>query len=335
MEVRRVDHEWRRWIAENLLLESSPAVLLQTMVDSGISPEEAGRELEAAINSPYLAGAARLRNRLKKRTWPLDIQRKLNRLDSRTHEVPRRHQISGDAFFKEFYALNRPVIITGMMDDWPALSRWHFGYLRERFGEREVEVQFGRNQDANYEVNQPKHKRNMRFADYVDLVQNSDQTNDFYMTANNSGRNKEALAELWDDVVQLPSYLDGKPGNGFFWFGPRGTRTPFHHDLTNNFMAQVMGRKRIRLVPAVELGQIYNDLHCYTPVDGADIDYQRFPLMRDAQVLDVELAPGEILFLPVGCWHYVEGLSPSITMSFTNFRWDNDFSSFYDSYHGV
>ncbi|WP_269532466.1 cupin-like domain-containing protein [Chitinimonas sp. BJYL2] len=330
-----VDNEWRRWIAENLILDGEPASLLHAMVGAGIAPDDARREIETAMASPYLAGAGRLRERLKKRSWVLDIQRKLNHMDTRMQAVPRRHKLSADELYHEFYLLNRPVVITGMLDDWPAREHWTNDYFRTQFGEREVEVQFGRNQDANYEINQPHLKRRMRFGELVDLIERSGETNDFYMTANNTGHNKQALSELWNDTGHLPEYLNGVPGEGFFWFGPAGTRTPMHHDLTNNFMAQIRGRKLVRLVPAVEQAQVYNHLHCYTPVDAANIDLQRFPAMAEAQVLDVVLEAGEILFLPVGCWHYVQGLDVSITMSYTNFRWDNDFSSFYSTYHGV
>ena len=53
------------------------------------------------------------------------------------------------------------------------------------------------------------------------------------------------------------------------------------------------------------------------------------------QILECVLNPGEILFLPVGCLHFVEGLDVSVTVSFTNFVFDNDFASFYTTYHGV
>lgn len=334
MQTQQIDHEWRRWIAENLLLDGDPHSILQAMLANGIAADEAQRELAAAQQSPYLAGAARLQSRLKKQAWPLDIYRKLNRLDPRMAEVPRRLQLSGELFFREYYALNRPVILTGMLDDWPALHGWHNDYLR-RWAEREVEVQFGRSQDANYEVNQPQLRRTMRFGDYLALIEAQPQSNDFYMTANNSSQNRQALRELWEDIGPLADYLDGQAGQGFLWFGPAGTKTPLHHDLTNNFMAQLRGRKLVRLVPAVELGQLYNDLHCYSQLDASALDLQRFPKAAQAQWLDVVLAPAEILFLPVGCWHYVEALDVSITLSFTNFRWDNDFSSFYSTYHGV
>ena len=56
--------------------------------------------------------------------------------------------------------------------------------------------------------------------------------------------------------------------NGFFWFGPAGTITPFHHDLTNNLMAQVIGRKRILLAPSWDMPLMRNLFHVYCEIDG-------------------------------------------------------------------
>jgi hypothetical protein len=71
------------------------------------------------------------------------------------------------------------VIITGMIDDWPALTKWNFDYFRARCGERMVEVQSGRSREQHYEIKQPLLKTTMRFSDYVDQVERSDATNDF------------------------------------------------------------------------------------------------------------------------------------------------------------
>lgn len=323
-----IDDEWRRWIAENLLLDSDPQDMYQQMLRAGIPGDEAARELRQASGSPYIAGAQRLRNRLAKHDWVLDSQRRLNRL--LTPEIPRRHRLSREDFLRDHYSAGRPVIITGMMDDWPALSKWNLDHFQAQLGERIVEVQFGRNTDAQYEINKTAHRKTMPFGDYVRLVQESGHNNDFYMTAYNEGQNRSALAELWDDIVQIPAYLsDSGASQGFLWFGPAGTITPFHHDLTNNFMAQVMGHKRVLVIPACEIGHVYNHEHCFTRVDGRHIDLERHPRMRDVQILSCTLNPGEILFLPVGCWHFVEGLEISITVSFTNFLWDNDFTAEY------
>ena len=116
---------------------------------------------------------------------------------------------------------------------------------------------------------------------------------------------------------------------GFFWFGPGGTVTPLHHDLTNNFMAQVMGRKRVRLIAPWELPRLYNDRHCYSQIDLSTPDLDCHPLFDGVAVMDVVIGPRDLLFLPVGWWHHVESLSVSITVTFTNFVFDNDFASFY------
>ena len=332
--TRSIDDDWRRWIAENLMLDATPPALHGALVSHGFDPHEATREIEAVLASPYFHGATRLRNRLRKREWILSVYGELNRMRASSGVIERRERLSRDEFFEQYYLQNRPVIITGAFDFWPARALWSFDYLRERCGDCEVEVQFGRESDANYEINQPKHKRMMRFADYVDLVARSAPTNDFYMTANNTSHNRAALAALWADVPVIAEYLDGEsPDSGFFWMGPAGTRTPFHHDLTNNFMAQLIGRKRIKLVPLSDTAHMANHLHCYSQVDGAAIDYERFPSMRNAQLIECTLSPGELLFLPIGWWHYVEGLEASVTMTYTNFLRSNDFSRRYDTYH--
>jgi hypothetical protein len=78
-----------------------------------------------------------------------------------------------------------------------------------------------------------------------------------------------------------------------------------------------------------------NQYHVYSRVDGRVV-----PPAPDAgpdrpQVLECILEPGEILFLPIGCMHFVEGMSITATVSFTNFLRDNDFYSFYGTYQGV
>jgi cupin-like protein len=343
-----MDDSWRCWCAENVLLGSSEASMVQAMLNAGVDASTAAAEVRAAANHPYVRAAQKLGAvrapgggtldaKLGKRDWVLECYRRAARQASWHGKVPRVPKLSRQQFLDEYYAQNRPVVMTGAMDDWPALARWTCPELKRRFGERVVSVQANRGGDANYEQNSERLRHEMTFGEYVERVESSGETNDFYITANNSGTNKEALKELWEDIVPFPEYLrDDDPGNrGFFWFGPNGTVTPLHHDLTNNFMAQVRGRKRVRLIAPYELARVYNNRHCYTQVDLDRVDYDRFPLFRDVTVTDVEIGPGDLLFLPVGWWHYVRGLEISITMTFTNFVFDNDFHSFYSTYDAI
>ncbi|WP_246173943.1 cupin-like domain-containing protein [Paraburkholderia hayleyella] len=334
--TRSIDHEWQRWIAENLLFDAAPESIQAMLVAQGFNAQEAEREIHTALASPYLQGGTRLRNRLRKRDWILSVYRSQQRARAHSGMVERREKLSRTAFFEEYYQQNRPVIISGMLDGWMARKKWNLDYFRAQCGDCEIEVQFDRETDTHYEINQPRLKRTMRFGDYVDLVERSSPTNNFYMTANNTSHNRQALAALWPDAPPIGEYLDANsPDTGFFWFGPAGTRTPFHHDLTNNFMAQVIGRKRITLVPLCDTPYMYNLLHCYSQVDGSAIDFARFPEMRHAQIIDCTLEPGELLFLPIGWWHYVEGLDVSVTMTFINFLEPNDFSQQYTTWNEV
>lgn len=117
--------------------------------------------------------------------------------------------------------------------------------------------------------------------------------------------------------------LDGaRERDGFFWLGPKGTLTPWHHDLTNNLLVQVIGRKRVRMAPPWAFDRMKNSRHCFS-----DWGNDALPAGEgDAAtppVLETIIGPGEGIFLPVGWWHQVEALDLSASMSFTSFRRPN------------
>lgn len=336
VQKKEIDDNWRRWIAENLILGHPSESIMNRMIESGFDDATTQIEVLNASHHPYVQAGILFTRKLKKRDWILDNYRLLEQSSSTFGLIERKYKLSREAFLNNYYTTNRPVIIQGALDDWKALSKWNPTWLKQRFGERLVEIQTNRNSDPLYEINMKQHQQQILFGDYMDMIMNNDSTNDFYMTANNTSKNMEALHELWDDVGMLPEYLDSQnKQKSFLWLGPAGTITPLHHDLTNNLMAQIYGRKLIKLIPAHHMPHIYNHLHCYSEVDMDNIDYERYPLFKNANIIELILEPGEILFLPVGCWHYVRGLDISITMSFTNFLFHNNFSSHYTTYNEI
>jgi hypothetical protein len=348
---RLVTPDWRRWIAENLLLGNDLQLLVEAMVHNGFDEQTVRYEIWTAQNHPYLeaartaaraavplpAAAGTVDNKIKKRDWVLEIYRRLARQASTFGQVPRVRRPSRQEFFDNYYTRNEPVVIEGALDDWPALSRWTPEYFIERFGDRFVEVQAHRHKDPNYEINAAEHREIVRFRDLVATVESAGPSNDWYITARNGSVNEEQLKELWEDIILVPEYLrDDDPKNrGFFWYGPQGTVTPLHHDLTNNFMAMVRGRKLIRLIAPYELADLYNHRHCFSQVDLDHIDYDKFPQFRNVKVIDVVIGPGDLFFLPVGWWHYVLGLDITVTMTFTNFVFDNSFYEGYTTYGDI
>jgi hypothetical protein len=296
------------------------------LIAHGVSPSSADYEAKRAEKDPVVEAAARLRRQVAKRDWTLQLHGRLHEVRDGGLTIPRVDKIEPKRFFEEFYAANRPVVLTGLVDHWLALEKWTLDYLDETVGDAVVELQGERNTAGDYELAKDRHKRAATLRDVTAAIREVEASNDFYLTAYNDTGNKIALAKLWDDLGPVSILQDSGGRDGFFWLGPKGTLTPFHHDLTNNLLIQVMGRKYVQMVPSWEVGRMRNGVHCFSarePADWASDDPNLPPR------LECTIGPGDALFLPIGWWHHVEALDPSISVSFTNFAADNDFVSSY------
>ncbi len=327
-----ITREWRAWIAENLVLGLERDAIVEILRERGFERASAEEEVAAAAESPYTAAAQRAVRRLAKRDWILANQARLEAMSGVDSGVPRVANPSPEDFFQNFYLTNRPAILTGCIDHWPAMQRWTLGYFAQRCGDPEVEVQAGRDLEANYEIRSASHKRRVRLSALLETLRSDPRTNDFYVTANNGGTNRQALAPLWDDIGPLPGILQpGAEQDGFFWLGPRGTITPWHHDLTNNLLVQIRGRKRVTLASVTQTPLMQNFHHCYSSLAGRAVP-DHLPSEQRPKTISCDIEPGEILFIPIGWWHHVEGLELSVSLSFVNFVKNNDFASYYRSY---
>lgn len=314
------------------MLGESEEMLTQIMSSQGLDPAKISDEIALAKDSPYVRGGTILSERIKKREWLLRSYQELAEQYGPLNAVPRVNRLSPQDFYAQFYFRHRPVLLTGLLDHWPAMSTWSLDYFDKTVGDQLVQVQFGRSTDPNYEVNNDQHRREMPMREFLGLMRSDESSNDFYITANNDDLNRSALSQIWNDAGDLDGYLDdGSRGGRFFWMGPRGTVTPFHHDLTNNLLVQISGSKRVRLVASYESPKMRNHLHCYSEWTGETLPPGPQGDNRPS-VIECDIGPGEALFIPVGWWHYVEGLSPTIGLSFTNFKVNNDYSRFYSTF---
>lgn len=321
----KVAPDKRTVIASALLAGEGLDQIRERLIASGISAAAADYELRRAEKDPLFQAAATLQRRIAKRDWALRIWGGLANVRSAGLTIPTVDRIEPAHFFEDFYAANRPVVLTGLVDHWPALKKWSLEYLAEKVGDSVVELQGERTTADDYELAKDRHKRMLPMRAVVDAIRQAETSNDFYVTAYNDATNKHSLALLWEDLgdVSILSPTGGR--DGFFWLGPKGTLTPFHHDLTNNLLVQVIGRKRVHMVPSWEVGRMQNSIHCFSGRSLADWgDSDDLP-----PLLECLIGPGDALFLPIGWWHHVEALDVSISMSFTNFAADNDFFSDY------
>jgi hypothetical protein len=320
-------HEWKRWIAENKMMGIDNDWIVNVLLENGIEERLVREELSVIESHPYFQAGEWMAQKTRKLESLLQVYTQLARTSLTSGIVERRRALSRAEFREDYYALNRPVILVDAMRNWKALSLWNAEYLKAKCGDELVEVMADRNSDPSYEVNLALHRRKMLFREYVDIVASGRETNDYYLVANNHFLEQDGPRALLDDIEMFPEYLDPEiwAGRVFFWYGPAGTVTPLHHDVGNIFMAQVHGRKRVKLISSNEIPLVYNHFGVFSEVDSDNPDYRRHPRYRDAQVMEVLLEPGEVLFLPVGWWHQVRALDVSITVSFMNFAFPNDY----------
>lgn len=260
--------------------------------------------------------------------WILETQERQRALSATANGIFRCEDLSGADFLDYYYAPGRPVVLGNAVSDWPACSKWSPAYLREKIGSRTIEYQGERTGDSDFELNKEGHKRRSTFADFIDLMMSA-KDNDYYITAYNGTENQAALECLNDDLGRLDEYLEHEPGRteAMLWIGPRNTFTPLHHDLTNNLLAQFVGRKRVVLASPAETPKLYNDIHVFSRVRDAtnpDLDLARFPLVKNVRFHEVILEAGDALFIPIGWWHQVASLDFSVTATYTNFKWPNE-----------
>lgn len=231
--------------------------------------------------------------------------------------VVKRSALSLEGFLSEYFLSGSPVIITDCMAHWPARTNWiDLDYLKRVAGDRTVPVEVGKNylcQDWKQEL--------IPFSQFLERIQ-SNGSSASVPTYLAQHQLFDQINELRNDIC-IPDYCfvgGGELRSLNAWFGPAGTVTPLHHDPHHNILAQVVGKKYIRLYPASLSDELYpysETMLCNSSqVDLDNIDETKFPKVRDLEFFDCILDEGEMLYIPPKWWHYVRSLSISFSVSF-------------------
>ena len=223
-------------------------------------------------------------------------------------EVPRLRNLDGAAF-RTRAAQGLPYLITGLVERWPLCALTPHT-LRERFGDLPVRARVG--DYINTAFAPDRAMQDMSMLEYLDLVDAGTQDLPPYL----GNLELRALNKL----CYWPAYF-AKMGPPRFWLGPAGTVTPLHCDYDDNIFAQVWGAKRIFLSAPHHDEFLYpsqaNAILFGSPFNPEAPDFDKFPLARQATMIECIVNPGDLLYVPAGWYHQVRALTFSLSAN----RW--------------
>ncbi len=222
--------------------------------------------------------------------------------------VPRLGSLDAKAF-RARAAQGLPFLTSGLVNRWP-LTALTPQTLREHYSHLPVRARVGDYINTAFATDRAM--QDMSMLEYLELVASGAHELPPYLG------NLE-LREL-NRLCHWPTYFD-KMGPPRFWLGPAGTVTPLHCDYDDNIFAQIWGTKRIFLSPPHHDEFLYpreaNAILFGSPVDPEAPDFEKFPLAREALMIEVIVNPGDLLYVPAGWYHQVRAL----TFSLSSNRW--------------
>jgi hypothetical protein len=235
---------------------------------------------------------------------------------------------------------NRPVIITGALRNWRAMSRWTPEFFKKEFGTLKFKISSQKGQQ-NLSCNGDLE---FTMAQFIDRVLESDETNPAPYFRNRVLYDE--FPSLKEDIEPLPAYFQPNwlPEHYFIryvgdvlnrgaaielYIGGKGGAFPvLHYDGAGShaFLMQIYGRKKFIVYPPEQESFLYPsperpNLSDINSLDQPDLE--KFPLFANAVATTFIVEPGELLFVPSHWWHTTKMLTASITLSINTVNHSN------------
>jgi hypothetical protein len=232
----------------------------------------------------------------------------------------------------------RPVVIRGLVADWPVVQAAHAsprtlrdylcafdagGRIDAFFGDPAIAGKYYYNpglEGFNFE------RRTMKLLEAVEAIVEA--------------VNHPAARSVYVGSVPTPEFLPGfAAGNPMPLLGPKAapqiwlgtaSNVSSHYDALDNLACVIAGRRRFTLYAPELISKLYvgpiDNTMAGQPVslaasarEGSAREFPLFEEIRD-QALTAELQPGDALYLPKLWWHQVESIAPFNGL--VNYWWD-------------
>ena len=236
-------------------------------------------------------------------------------------------------FIEFLFENNEPtVLVNTSVLEWPALQQITFENLPSIFPDKEhhnvKNTEFRLTFDPDFEGT--KLRSNITLP-YQKISLTKDELSHAF-THKSADKGNYLFTKITPSQLQYFSpnemlfhtYEDWLSAQQFLWVSSGGLATHLHIDMDWNCFVQIRGKKRFTLFPPSQhqLMYMYPRVHPMWHKSKIDLDHfsGKFSNFLITSPLQVVLEPGDLLFIPGYTWHYVESLTPSISLS----TWSHD-----------
>ncbi|KAJ4826712.1 hypothetical protein Tsubulata_028933 [Turnera subulata] len=227
--------------------------------------------------------------------------------------------------FHHHYDGKKPIVLTGLADDWPARSNWTIDKLSSKYG------------DTAFKISQRSSRKiSMKFRDYVSYMNVQHDEDPLYIFDEKFGETAPSLLKEYsvphlfrEDYFEI---LDEEQRPPFRWLiiGPERSGASWHVDpaLTSAWNTLLCGRKRWALYPP---GKVPLGVTVHVNEDDGDVNIDTpsslqwwldfYPLLAEEdKPIELTQLPGETIFVPSGWWHCILNLETTVavTQNFVN-----------------
>lgn len=234
-------------------------------------------------------------------------------------EITRLPHLEEALFYRDYYGV-APVLLQSFVRESRARRTWSPEYLDSVIGEKPVQLYYcARELEKTTEgaVLATSQYLDVPFYKASEMIRGSAEVVYFLM----GQPIKQMLPELLGDLDFDELILRAEPLiSANLWFAAAGHLTPLHYDVYDNFLNQIIGRKKVTLFSPSDKKYLYSPSKDGSgnpvTVNLFEPDYDKFPHFRRATPIEFILEPGDTLYQPAGWSHQIESLDVTVSVNF-------------------